>query len=101
MEKLDIHGTAGLVRYAIRRGLTEPQGSWSPAAGFSPAPFQGFSPSDSRIHRIEPPDVVVYCVRGIKIWGKMFVCGPREALRSFYCSGVDALLMGNFLVIKP
>ncbi len=24
IEKLDIHGTAGLVRYAIRRGLTEP-----------------------------------------------------------------------------
>jgi DNA-binding NarL/FixJ family response regulator len=24
MEKLDIHGTAGLVRYAIRLGLTEP-----------------------------------------------------------------------------
>ncbi|HET6464167.1 MAG TPA: response regulator transcription factor [Nitrospiria bacterium] len=24
MEKLDIHGTAGLVRYAIRRGLVEP-----------------------------------------------------------------------------
>jgi DNA-binding CsgD family transcriptional regulator len=24
MEKLDIHQTAGLVRYAIRRGLVEP-----------------------------------------------------------------------------
>ena len=24
MQKLDIHGTAGLVRYAIRRGLIEP-----------------------------------------------------------------------------
>ncbi len=35
------------------------------------------------------------------LFGEPLVCDPREAIRSFYCSGVDALVMGNFLVIKP
>jgi predicted NodU family carbamoyl transferase len=28
-------------------------------------------------------------------------CNPLEAIRGFYCSGIDALVMGNFLVVKP
>jgi carbamoyltransferase len=35
------------------------------------------------------------------LFGEPLVCGPREAIRSFYCSGIDALVMGNFLVVKP
>ncbi|HEV2176110.1 MAG TPA: carbamoyltransferase C-terminal domain-containing protein [Terriglobia bacterium] len=35
------------------------------------------------------------------LFGEPLVCDPREAIRSFYCSGIDALVMGNFLVIKP
>ncbi len=35
------------------------------------------------------------------LFGEPLVCDPREAVRSFYCSGIDALVMGNFLVVKP
>ena len=28
------------------------------------------------------------------------VCSPRDALRTFYCCGLDALVMGNFLLQK-
>jgi carbamoyltransferase len=28
------------------------------------------------------------------------VCTPRDAVRSFYSSGVDALYVGNFVVEK-
>ncbi len=35
------------------------------------------------------------------LFGEPLVCGPREAIRSFYCSGIDALVMGNFLIVKP
>ena len=35
------------------------------------------------------------------LFGEPLVCDPREAIRSFYCSGIDALVMGNFLVVKP
>ena len=35
------------------------------------------------------------------LFGEPLVCDPREAIRSFYCSGIDALALGNFLVIKP
>jgi len=34
------------------------------------------------------------------LFGEPLVCDPREAIRSFYCSGIDALVMGNFLVVK-
>jgi len=35
------------------------------------------------------------------LFGEPLVCDPREAIRSFYCSGIDALVMGNFVVVKP
>lgn len=35
------------------------------------------------------------------LFGEPLVCDPREAIRSFYCSGLDALALGNFLLIKP
>jgi carbamoyltransferase len=34
------------------------------------------------------------------LFGEPLVCDPREAVRSFYCAGIDALVMGNFLVVK-
>jgi carbamoyltransferase len=34
------------------------------------------------------------------LFGEPMVCDPREAIRSFYCSGIDSLVMGNFLVTK-
>jgi carbamoyltransferase len=34
------------------------------------------------------------------LFGEPLVIDPRSAVRSFYCSGVDALAMGSFLVVK-
>ncbi len=34
------------------------------------------------------------------LFGEPLVCNPREAIRSFYCAGIDAIVMGNFLVVK-
>jgi carbamoyltransferase len=35
------------------------------------------------------------------LFGEPLVGDPRDAVRSFYCSGIDALVLGNFLVAKP
>jgi carbamoyltransferase len=35
------------------------------------------------------------------LFGEPLVCDVRDAIRSFYCSGVDALVLGNFLIVKP
>ena len=34
------------------------------------------------------------------LFGEPLVAEPRDAVRSFYCSGTDALVLGNFLVVK-
>ena len=34
------------------------------------------------------------------LFGEPLVVTPREAVRSFFCSGIDALMMENFLVTK-
>jgi carbamoyltransferase len=34
------------------------------------------------------------------LFGEPLVCDPRAAVRSFYCSGIDALVIGDFLVVK-
>lgn len=34
------------------------------------------------------------------LFGDPLVCTPRDAVRSFYSSGIDALLVGNFLLEK-
>jgi carbamoyltransferase len=34
------------------------------------------------------------------LFGDPLVCRPRDAVRSFYSSGIDALFCGNFLVEK-
>lgn len=33
--------------------------------------------------------------------GEPLVCSPRDALRTFFSTGLDALAIGSFLVIKP
>ncbi|HEY6271663.1 MAG TPA: carbamoyltransferase C-terminal domain-containing protein [Terriglobales bacterium] len=35
------------------------------------------------------------------LFGEPLVCDARDAIRSFYCSGIDALVLGNFLIVKP
>ncbi len=34
------------------------------------------------------------------LFGEPLVCDAREAVRSFYCAGIDALALGSFLVVK-
>jgi carbamoyltransferase len=34
------------------------------------------------------------------LFGEPLITDPRSAVRSFYCSGVDALAIGSFLVVK-
>ncbi len=34
------------------------------------------------------------------LFGEPLVCDPREAVRSFYCSGIDAMVMQNFHIVK-
>jgi carbamoyltransferase len=35
------------------------------------------------------------------IKGEAIVCTPRDALRTFWSTGIDALAIGSFLVVKP
>jgi carbamoyltransferase len=34
------------------------------------------------------------------LFGEPLVCTPRDAVRSFYSSGIDAMMAGNFLLLK-
>jgi carbamoyltransferase len=34
------------------------------------------------------------------LFGEPIVCTPREAVRSFYCSGIDALVINRFIIQK-
>jgi carbamoyltransferase len=34
------------------------------------------------------------------LFGDPLVCTPRDAVRSFYSSGIDAMFVGSFLVEK-
>ena len=34
------------------------------------------------------------------LFGEPLVISPRDAVRSYFCSGVDALIIGNFLLVK-
>jgi carbamoyltransferase len=34
------------------------------------------------------------------LFGDPLVCTPRDAVRSFYSSGIDAMFVGNFLLEK-
>ena len=34
------------------------------------------------------------------LFGEPLVSSPRDAIRTFYCSGLDALVVGDFLVLK-
>ncbi|MBI4459877.1 MAG: carbamoyltransferase [Acidobacteria bacterium] len=34
------------------------------------------------------------------LFGEPLVCSPRDAVRSFYCSGIDHLIIGNFFLSK-
>jgi carbamoyltransferase len=35
------------------------------------------------------------------IMGEPIICTPPQAIRCFYGTGIDALAIGNYLVLKP
>jgi carbamoyltransferase len=48
----------------------------------------------------EASKVPVLYNTSFNLFGDPLVCTPRDAVRSFYSSGIDALFVGNFLVTK-
>jgi carbamoyltransferase len=51
-----------------------------------------------RFGSVAPAPVLVNT--SFNLFGEPLVCDPRAAVRSFYCSGIDALAIGDFLVVK-
>jgi carbamoyltransferase len=51
-----------------------------------------------RAGEISPAPLLVNT--SFNLFGEPLVVSPRDALRSFYCSGVDALVLGDFLLTK-
>jgi carbamoyltransferase len=48
----------------------------------------------------EKTGVPVLVNTSFNLFGEPLVCTPREAVRSFYCSGIDALVINQFLLQK-
>jgi carbamoyltransferase len=51
-----------------------------------------------RFGEIAPAPILVNT--SFNLFGEPLVTDPRSAVRSFYCSGVDVLAIGSFLVVK-
>ncbi len=48
----------------------------------------------------EKTGIPVLLNTSFNLFGEPIVCTPREAVRSFYCSGIDALVINRFLIQK-
>ncbi len=48
----------------------------------------------------EKTGVPVLVNTSFNLFGEPIVCTPREAVRGYYCSGIDALAINNFLIQK-
>jgi len=48
----------------------------------------------------EAAGVPVLLNTSFNLFGEPVVSTPREAVRGFYCSGIDCLTIGNFLIKK-
>ena len=73
MRKLDIHETATLVRYAIRRGAAPPEGDTAVSGGcrrspFPPFPAQAFPRAPSGIYRMAVPARMRYLPMSMTAW---------------------------------
>lgn len=49
---------------------------------------------------IGPPSAPILVNTSFNLFGEPLVITPRDAVRSYYCSGTDALLIGSFLLTK-
>ncbi len=62
--------------------------------------------SHPRYHRLleafaERTGVPVVLNTSFNVRGEAIVCSPRDALRTFWSTGIDALAIGSYLVEKP
>jgi carbamoyltransferase len=48
--------------------------------------------------RVTPAAMLVNT--SFNLFSEPLVCDAREAIRSFYCSGIDVLVILNFLMVK-
>jgi carbamoyltransferase len=48
----------------------------------------------------EKTGVPILVNTSFNLFGEPIVCTPREAVRSFYCSGIDALVINRFIIQK-
>jgi carbamoyltransferase len=48
----------------------------------------------------EKTGVPILVNTSFNLFGEPIVCTPREAVRGFFCSGIDALVINNFLIQK-
>lgn len=51
-----------------------------------------------RFGEVAPAPVLVNT--SFNLFGEPLVCDPRQAVRSFYCAGIDVLVAGNFISAK-
>jgi carbamoyltransferase len=61
--------------------------------------------SNPRFHELlrqfgESAPAPVLVNTSFNLFGEPLVNDPREAVRSFYCSGIDAIVMGSFIIVK-
>ena len=49
---------------------------------------------------VEATGLPVLYNTSFNLFGDPLVCNPRDAVRSFYSSGIDTLFVGNFVVEK-
>lgn len=62
--------------------------------------------TNPRFHRLlkvfeEKTGVPIVLNTSFNIKGEAIVCSPRDALRTFFSTGIDALAIGSFIVQKP
>jgi carbamoyltransferase len=62
--------------------------------------------SNPRYHRLleqfgKKTGVPVLLNTSFNVKGEAIVCSPRDALRTFWSTGIDALAIGTFLIEKP
>jgi carbamoyltransferase len=84
-----------------------------PVAGLARFAFHG---KDVRVHTVdkqanplfwkllhkfgESASAPILVNTSFNLFGEPLVTDPRGAVRSFYCAGIDALVLGPFLLVK-
>ena len=76
--------------------VTEPTAAWGLMLSGNASDFYREAPWMI----LAPGLAISAAVFSFNLFGESMVCTPRDAVRSFYSSGVDAMVAGNFLLEK-